>query len=220
MNSLPFDREALYFVIPLAIVAIILVIMGWPRTMGLAVALLLFVLFFFRDPERAIPSGEDLITAPADGQVVRIDTAYQSDDHPQGSVCVSIFLSIFNVHVQRAPMAGVVASKKYHPGKFLVAWDHKASEDNENNLTILYTKIGKVGVKQIAGIVARRIVTRVAVGQTLAKGDRIGLIRFGSRVDLILPPGAQIISKIGDKVNGGATVMARLPARAGNENVR
>ena len=217
---MPFDREALYFAIPLALAALLLLWLGWGKTALALTALLLFVLFFFRDPERVIPAGEDLITAPADGKVVKIDTAYESADHPKGSVSISIFLSIFNVHIQRAPMAGVVSEKRYHPGKFLVAWDHKASEDNEYNYTSIYTKIGKVGVKQIAGIVARRIVTRVNMSQTLEKGDRIGLIRFGSRVDLILPPGVQVISKIGDKVSGGSTVMARIPGRSGGDGAK
>ncbi|MDH4184945.1 MAG: phosphatidylserine decarboxylase family protein [Nitrospinota bacterium] len=209
---MPFDRECLLFVIPLALVAIVLLAFGLVKSAMVALGLAAFVLFFFRDPQRVIPADESLIISPADGRVIRIDTAYQSQDHPQGSVCVSIFLSIFNVHVQRAPIAGVVDSKKYHSGSFLAAWNHKASEDNEHNLTIFDTAIGKVGVKQIAGLVARRVVTRVSVGQALAKGEHIGLIRFGSRVDLILPPGMDLISKLGDKVKGGESVMARIPA--------
>ncbi|MDH5755127.1 MAG: phosphatidylserine decarboxylase family protein [Nitrospinota bacterium] len=210
---MPFDRECLLFVIPLTIAALALFLFGWAKPAWALVGLVAFVLFFFRDPSRVIPEDEDLIVAPADGKVIRIDPSYQNDDFPDGAVCVSIFLSIFNVHVQRSPIAGTVANKKYHKGSFLAAWDHRASEDNENNLTIFDTAIGKVGVKQIAGLVARRVVTRVSVGQTLAKGEHIGLIRFGSRVDLILPRNVELISKMGDKVSGGSSVMARIPVK-------
>ena len=211
---MPFDRECLLFVIPLAVVALALFLFGLAKPAWVFLALAAFVLFFFRDPARVIPADEDLIVAPADGKVIRIDSSYQNDDFPDGAVCVSIFLSIFNVHVQRSPIAGTVAGKKYNKGGFLAAWDHRASEDNESNLTIFDTAVGKVGVKQIAGLVARRVVTRVNVGQTLAKGEHIGLIRFGSRVDLILPRSVQLISKMGDKVSGGSTVMARIPVKA------
>ncbi|MDH5637521.1 MAG: phosphatidylserine decarboxylase family protein [Nitrospinota bacterium] len=211
---MPFDRECLLFVIPLVVVALALFLFGLAKPAWAVVALAAFVLFFFRDPSRVIPADEDLIVAPADGKVIRIDSSYQNDDFPDGAVCVSIFLSIFNVHVQRSPIAGTVATKKYNKGLYLAAWNHKASEDNESNLTIFDTSIGKVGVKQIAGLVARRVVTRVNVGQTLAKGEHIGLIRFGSRVDLILPQDVELVSKMGDKVSGGSTVMARIKVKA------
>ncbi|MDH5509660.1 MAG: phosphatidylserine decarboxylase family protein [Nitrospinota bacterium] len=211
---MPFDRECLIFFIPLAMVALALFLFGLAKPAWAFVALAAFVLFFFRDPSRVIPADEDLIVSPADGKVIRIDSSYQNDDFPDGAVCVSIFLSIFNVHVQRSPIAGTVANKKYNKGLYLAAWNHKASEDNESNLTIFDTSIGKVGVKQIAGLVARRVVTRVNVGQSLAKGEHIGLIRFGSRVDLILPRNVELLSKMGDKVSGGSTVMARIPVKA------
>ncbi|MBI4665008.1 MAG: phosphatidylserine decarboxylase family protein [Nitrospinae bacterium] len=207
--KLPIASEGLMFIIPLALLALFLLMLGWGKT-GVVVCLLLaFVVFFFRDPERVAPPGEGLILAPADGKVVKIDTAYQSPDHPKGSVCVSIFLSVFNVHVQRVPLAGKIVRKFYNKGKFLAAWDHKASLDNEQTLITMETAAGVIGVKQIAGLIARRIVTWVNVGQELAAGERFGLIRFGSRVDLIMPAGVEVVSKIGDNVAAGETVMAR-----------
>ncbi len=197
------------FLIPLGIAGIVFWAFDWEVLSWINAILFLFVAYFFRDPERVAPAGEDLFVAPADGKVVLIDTAYDSPDHPEGSVCVSIFLSVFNVHIQRIPVAGSLRRKFYNRGKFLAAWDHKASLDNEQNLIVLDTKFGAVGVKQIAGLIARRISCWKRVGDSLAKGDRFGLIRFGSRVDLILPPEMEIVSKIGDIVKGGETVMAR-----------
>ena len=140
---------------------------------------------------------------------ILINHDYPSPDHPDGCIGISIFLSIFNVHIQRVPLAGKVIRKWYNKGKFLAAWDHKASLDNEQSLIVLDTAIGPVGVKQIAGLIARRIATWPDEGQEVAAGERYGLIRFGSRVDLIVPKGIEIVCQIGDKVAGGITVMAK-----------
>jgi len=208
----PIAREGYQFVIPLALASALFLAVGWHTIGWIAVGLAAFCVYFFRDPERTPPEGDDLIIAPPDGKVVYIDTAYQSPDHPDGAVCVSIFLSIFNVHVQRLPFPGKVTRKFYNKGKFLAAWDHKASLDNEQVLLALDTSIGAVCVKQIAGLVARRIVCWAKVGDSMEKAERFGLIRFGSRVDLIMPPSVEIVSKIGDTVRGGETVMARAKA--------
>jgi len=206
------ERDSFRFLIPLIVGGQFLLVLGW-NTMALATgALALFVAYFFRDPDRDAPEGDELVVSPADGTVAKIDTSYKSQSHPDGAICVSIFLSIFNVHVQRSPMAATVTGKLYNKGRFMAAWNHKASHDNEQTLITLDTKIGKVGVKQIAGLVARRIVCRVDVGQRLEKGERLGLIRFGSRVDLIVPPGSEIVCKVGDKALGGQTVIARATA--------
>lgn len=207
--KLPFASDALRFLIPLAITCVVMFGIGFNAAGWVCVFLIIFVAYFFRDPVRIAPAGEDLLVAPADGKVIRIDKAYQSPDHPDGSVCISIFLSIFNVHIQRAPIAGKLIKKLYNKGKFMAAWNHKASQDNEHTLLTFDTDIGVVAVKQIAGFVARRIVCWVAPGHNLDKGERLGLIRFGSRVDLILPAGVEIICKIGDNAKGGETVMAR-----------
>ncbi len=206
---LPIERDGLRFIIPLFLLALLFFILQWTAIAVICAALLLFVIYFFRDPVRIAPVGEDLITSPADGTVAKIDPTFESSEHPDGAVCISIFLSIFNVHVQRSPIAGTVRKKFYNKGKFLAAWNHKASYDNEQTQVTLDTYIGPVSIKQIAGLVARRIVCRVKMGQDLAKGDYVGLIRFGSRVDLIVPAGTHLLCKVGDKVAGGETVMAR-----------
>lgn len=211
--KVPIDVDGFWFIVPLFAITVLFFVAGWTYPSWISVGLLLFVIYFFRNPERSGPSDEDLLLSPADGTVARIDTAYFSKDYPDGAVCISIFLSIFNVHVQRAPIAGEVIKKFYNSGKFLAAWNHKASMDNEQTQVILSTKIGPVGVKQIAGLVARRIVCRAKVGQTLNKGDRFGLIRFGSRVDLIVPANTIVVCKVGDKVKGGETVIARVGLR-------
>lgn len=215
--ALPIARDGYFFVIPLALAAVLFFAVGWAAVGWLILALAVFCVYFFRDPERTPPEGEDLIVAPADGKVVYIDTAYQSPDHPEGAVSVSIFLSIFNVHVQRIPLAGTVTRKFYNKGKFLAAWDHKASEDNEQVLMALDTAYGVFCVKQIAGLVARRVLCWARVGDALERGQRFGLIRFGSRVDLIMPPGMELLCKLGDKVKGGESVMARAPAVSAEE---
>ncbi len=209
--SMNIERDAFRFLIPLMIGGQFFIVFGWNTVALFTGGLILFVAYFFRDPDRSAPEGEELIVSPADGAVAKIDTSYKSQSHPDGAVCVSIFLSIFNVHVQRSPISGTVTGKFYNKGKFLAAWNHKASYDNEQTLVTLDTKIGKVGVKQIAGLIARRIVCRVDVGQRLDKGERFGLIRFGSRVDLIIPQGCEVACKVGDKVRGGRTVIAKAP---------
>lgn len=208
----PIASEGLMFIVPLAVVTLLLFALGFGKLAWFTLATTLFVVFFFRDPERAVPPGEGIIVAPADGKVVKIDPAYQIDEYPGGAVGVSIFLSVFNVHVQRTPLAGDVIRKTYNKGKFLAAWDHKASMDNEQTLITMNTQAGVIGVKQIAGLIARRIVNWTGAGQKLETGERFGLIRFGSRVDLIMKPGVEVTVKIGDRVTAGETVMARFTA--------
>ncbi|MBF0292072.1 MAG: phosphatidylserine decarboxylase family protein [Nitrospinae bacterium] len=208
----PIASEGLMFIVPLAVVTLLLFALGWGKLAWFTLALTAFVVFFFRDPERVTPPGEGIIVAPADGKVVKIDPAYQIDEYPGGAVGVSIFLSVFNVHVQRTPLEGDVIRKIYNKGKFLAAWDHKASMDNEQTLITMNTPAGVIGVKQIAGLIARRIVNWTSAGQKLETGERFGLIRFGSRVDLIMKPGVEVTVKIGDVVTAGETVMARFTA--------
>jgi phosphatidylserine decarboxylase len=171
--------------------------------------LLLFILFFFRDPERKIPDGEGLIVSPADGRVV--DVSETEDGYMGGRAKkVSIFLSVFDVHVNRIPAGGKIMLVKYFPGKFLAAWDHKASLENEQTHIGLDCGNFRLLVKQIAGLIARRVVWRVKEGDVCKRGDRFGLIKFGSRTDLLMPLEAEIKVKKGDKVNGGTSVVAAL----------
>lgn len=167
-----------------------------------------FVSFFFRDPERTIPQEPGLFVSPADGKVCLIT---EIDDPYCGQARqVSIFLNVFNVHVNRFPAAGEVELVKYHPGKFLAAWDHKASLDNEQSHVGINCGPYKILVKQIAGLIARRVVCKAVEGTTVARGNRFGLIRFGSRTDLLLPLDAEILVKVGDKVKGGSSIIAKM----------
>lgn len=178
-------------------------------TLGLA-----FVAYFFRDPERQAPGDETLVVSPADGRVLSIDEVTEPTVFQGQCRRVSIFLSVFNVHVQRAPLAGTVTHRSYRPGGYAVAWKPKASADNEQASLGLETKGGPVLVRQIAGLVARRIVTYPSEGDRIGRGERIGIIRFGSRVDLFIPLAWSVDCAVGDVVRGGATPVARVRAGA------
>jgi phosphatidylserine decarboxylase len=160
-----------------------------------------FCLYFFRDPERVAPPG-DLIVSPADGKIVSIRPGQQDTR-------VSIFLNIFNVHVNRTPIPGIVREVAYQRGKFLVASHEAASSENEQNTLLLEGLGSRVVCRQIAGLIARRIVCYKHPGDTLAAGERIGYIKFGSRVDVIFGPDWKLEAKMGDKVLGGRTILAR-----------
>jgi len=187
----------------------------WMQSLaGVLTILALFTIWFFRDPQRPIPDAPGLVVAPGEGRVILVGEA----DEPTyvGGRCrkVSIFLSIFDVHVQRAPVSGTVEHRSYKPGAYAVAWLDKASEDNEQASLGLATPHGRVLVRQIAGLVARRIVTDPAEGDRVERGQRIGLIRFGSRVDLFLPLEWEIACAVGDRARVGVTVLARHPVGA------
>lgn len=181
----------------------------WPAFV-LSVALLLFTLWFFRDPERAPPADPSALVAPADGRVADI----QTDE--DGTQTVGIFLSVFDVHVQRAPMDAVIADVRYERGRFLDARDPRASRENERRTLTMTTPDGyRVQVRQIAGWIARRIVGWKDAGQTVTRGERIGMIRFGSRVELTVPAGTAICVQTGQHVKGGTTIVARRPQPTG-----
>jgi len=169
-----------------------------------------FNFFFLRDPERDIPEGEDLILSPADGTVIKITEVEEPYYFKSRVKRVSIFLSVFNVHVNRIPVSGEVELVNYKPGKFLVAFDHKASEDNEQSIIGIKHKKGKLLFKQIAGIIARRIVYHVSEGDSVTAGDRFGLIRYGSRVDMFFPENVEIKVDIDDKVYGGESIIGEF----------
>jgi phosphatidylserine decarboxylase len=163
---------------------------------------------FFRDPDRTAPAVAGAVLAPADGRVMRVT---EIDDAWVGpAVRVSIFLSPLDVHVNRSPVAGLVEAVEYAAGRFLAAYRDEASELNERCTLALQSDTARVGVKQIAGVVARRIVCRVRKGDKLQAGERYGLIRFGSRTDLVMPKGTEIRVRVGDRVKGGETIMGVL----------
>jgi phosphatidylserine decarboxylase len=167
--------------------------------------LALFCLYFFRDPDRAIPPG-DVAVSPADGKVVAI-----RQESP-ALTRVSIFLNIFDVHVNRSPIAGTITSVQYQPGKFLVASREEASTQNEQNIITVRGRSTTVVFKQIAGLIARRVVCTKKPGDIVATGERIGLIKFGSRMDVLLGPEWEILAHVGDKVQAGSSLLARRRA--------
>jgi phosphatidylserine decarboxylase len=181
---------------------------GW---VWAAIPLLLaaFFLWFFRDPKREIPQGEGLVVSPADGKVTEVARIRT----PSGEkLRISIFLSVFNVHVNRSPVAGTLRKVSYQKGLYLNAMNPASAEKNEQNTAVVETDDGyEVSFKQIAGLLARRIVFRKREGERLERGERVGLIKFGSRTDLLLPANAEVLVKNGQRVKGGATVIARLP---------
>ena len=169
-----------------------------------------FVFYFFRDPEREHPTGDGFVLSPGDGKIIDIREVNESSFVEGPCRRITIFLSVFNVHVQRAPVSGSVAHRAYRPGEYAVAWHPKASEKNEQSSLGLVTQGQRVLVRQIAGLIARRIVTYPEEGEQIARGNRIGLIRFGSRVDLFIPLDWPLTCSVGDKAIGGSTVFARI----------
>ena len=167
----------------------------------LALALGAFIAFFFRDPKREISRNDNHIISPADGTVLEVS------EHG-GAKTIRIFLSVFNVHLQRAPVSGTIKNVEYKPGKFLPAMKPEAHVENEQNIITMETPKGNYVVKQIAGILARRVISWVKAGDSVALGQKIGFIKFGSQVDLTLPASADVKVKTGDKVRGGLTVLA------------
>ncbi len=208
--GIPVASEGWIFILPLVIVTVLLFILGWRYPGYTVLALTVFVLFFFRDPERAVPQGDNLVVSPADGRVIVVKDIFEPTYLKQDVKQISIFLSVFNVHVNRAPIGGSVETVKYNPGKFHVASVDKASLDNEQTAMVITQGGRKVLVKQIAGLIARRIVCYPKPGDSLSRGERYGLIRFGSRVDIFLPRDAELRVKVGDRVKGARDVIGVL----------
>jgi phosphatidylserine decarboxylase len=175
---------------------------------GICIFLGVFVLYFFRDPHRLIPEDLAAVVSPADGRVVEIvDEAWEGRPGRR----ISIFLAVWDVHVQRAPVAGAIRRVDYRPGKFFAAMRVRASVENEQNVFTISTPRGEIMFKQIAGWIARRVVSWKAVGDSVTRGERVGMIRFGSRVDVWLPPEAEITVRKGQHVAGGSDILARWP---------
>ncbi len=202
--------DAWRFFIPLVIAAGILLVLGFGTTSILLSLLALFVLFFFRDPERKIPEEPNLVVSPADGRVARIDRDWFDDTTGEKRIRLSIFLTVFNVHINRYPVSGKVVRKEIVPGKFLAAFNHLASEENSRSVVVIDSDYGKITVKQIVGLIARRIICNTEEGDTAVRGERYGLIRFGSRMDVTMPSGTELLVQKGDKVYGGSSAIARL----------
>lgn len=205
---IPVAAEGWPFIVPSIAASCILALMGW-RGAAAAVAVPgVLSLGFFRDPERAVPGVPGAVLAPADGKVMGI--AEVDDPFVGPAVRMSIFLSPLDVHVNRAPIAGVVRGVEYVPGRFLAAYRPEASEVNERCTVTLEGDSARVAVSQISGVLARRIVCRARPGDTLRAGERYGLIRFGSRTDLVVPRGTEIRVRVGDRARGGESIMGVL----------
>jgi phosphatidylserine decarboxylase len=173
--------------------------------------LTLWCIWFFRDPDRHIPEGENRVVCPADGKIIKIEEAPCPYLLEGNALKISVFMNVFNVHVNRMPLTGKIVGKQYHPGKFLGAYHDKASTDNEQTGVVVETNaMQKVLFVQIAGLLARRVVCRAQEGETLERGSRYGLIRFGSRVDVYLPLNTNVLVSLGQKVSAGSTILAEL----------
>ena len=200
-------RDGIYYALGMLLVAAVL---GWlTHSIFLAlipILLAAFFLWFFRDPERIVPSGAGLVISPADGKVTDVSLTQLN-----GTACtrISIFLNVFDVHVNRAPISGVIKSAVYKKGRLANAMNEASAEDNEQNIVTMEGEGMTVVFKQIAGLLARRIVFNHKPGETIARGQRVGLIKFGSRTDVIFPQPAEVQVKIGDRVKGGSSILAK-----------
>ena len=178
----------------------------FPIAGGILSLLLVFSLNFFRDPDRKIPEGKNIIISPADGKVTAV-TSIDDPDVGKNSKLVSIFLNVFDVHANRVPISGKVISVNRKPGQFVSAFRHDAADVNEQVTTLFETSLGAIKVKQIAGIIARRILCYAKIGEKMEKGERLGFIMFGSRTDVIFPPSVNVLVKVGQRVVGTETII-------------
>src|SRR5437773_9681945 len=203
-------KEGYYFGVPPLVLAGVSYLLHWYAAAAVLVFLALFIFSFFRDPERVIPAEAGAVVSPGDG---RVGVVREEENAGRPGKRVSIFLAVWNVHVNRAPAAGTITKLEYRPGKFLAAMRERASVENEQNVFTLSTDAGEMVFKQIAGLIARRVVSWKKAGEKVARGERIGLVRFGSRVDVWVPQEAEILVKLGENVKGGSSVLARWPAK-------
>lgn len=218
----PIHPEGYPFIGAFAFASLILLWI-WSPLGWVGVVLTVWCALFFRDPVRVTPTREGLVVAPADGRVSMITQTVPPPELGLGAaplLRISIFMSVFNCHVNRSPVAGRIERIAYRPGKFINAELDKASEDNERNSLVIVTPAGRIGVVQIAGLVARRIVSFVREGQSLVAGERFGLIRFGSRLDVFLPEGAKALVSEGQTAIAGETVLADFRVGDGGRTFR
>ena len=197
--------DAYRFVLPLMALAAVLYFIH-PMAALVPIALAGFVAYFFRNPVRAIPDRQNLVVSPADGKVVKVSPLPGADGNP-GGYGISIFLNIFDVHVNRAPIQGTLESLQYKRGRFKAAYDEEASRVNEQNIIVMRGQGIELTMKQVAGLIARRVICWKKPGQNLARGELFGLIRFGSRVEVLLPKKVRVLVKAGDRVKGGSSIL-------------
>ncbi len=204
----PIAKEGLPFIAGAAVLTLILGLFGWKIPTALGIILTLFIVYFFRNPERKIPRLQNVILSPVDGKIIEVGEAQERRFLSEKTMKVSIFMSLFDVHLNRSPVSGKILQIKYFPGEFYVADSEKASLRNEQNVVLMETEDPYYLVMvQIAGIVARRIVCYPKAGDLLKRGEIFGLIRFGSRVDLYLPLNVRLAVKVGQKVKAGESII-------------
>ena len=209
--GVPFAKEGFPFIGAAAGVTLFSGWLGWMPVAAVAAGLTLFVSWFFRNPARVIPEGPGLIVAPGDGKVIAIEEEFEPRYLKDRSLRVTIFLNVFDVHINRIPCEGVIEDVQYQPGLFLVASKPEATIKNEQNALMIQAASGaKVLCVQVAGLIARRIVCWVSPKDRAKLGERFGLIRFGSRMDTFLPIGTKLRVAVGDRVKGGATILGDL----------
>jgi len=211
-DRVPVAREGVPFVLSGVFVSVIFALLGWSVPSVIAVLLTLFCLYFFRDPERTFSTEHGAVVSPADGSVLSVRRGVEHQYYQGDCVRISIFMSLWDVHVNRFPVTGTVRSLHYRPGAFLAANLEKASTGNEQNAVVLETDDGrKLVVVQVAGLIARRIVCWASVGDRALQASRMGMIRFGSRVDLYVPRDFEPAVSSGSRVRAGETLLGRLP---------
>jgi len=207
----PIAVEGIPFVVIAGIITVLFYAAGLIIPAVLFTLVTLFVVWFFRNPERTVPPGDNNVISPADGKIIDIREVDEARILKKKMLKISIFMNLFNVHVNRSPCTGKVVDILYNPGKFVSANLDKASLENEQNAVVLETPAGeKIIFIQIAGLIARRIVCWLREGQYVKRGERFGLIRFGSRVDVYLPVGTDVSVSLGDKVKAGESILARM----------
>lgn len=210
-TAFPVARPGYRFIFAAVFATVILALTGVAALTLLALAATGFICWFFRDPDRPIPTADGAVVSPADGKIVAVGPVENSLRGNEPSIKISIFMSVFNVHVNRAPCSGTVDKILYYPGTFFSADLDKASEKNERNAVYIQTDNGKkICVVQVAGLVARRIICDVAEGETVEQGQRFGMICFGSRLDVYLPTDVQAAVSLGDKVKAGTSILAYM----------
>ena len=208
---LPIAMPGVKYVVAAILVTGMFFYFGYLKTGILALLITLFITWFFRDPERVVPEDSDLLVSPADGKVIVVEHTARCEYMDEPCQKVSIFMNVFNVHVNRIPFSGIIEKVQYHPGKFVNASFDKASVHNERNALVIKTDNGlRYVCVQIAGLIARRIVNCVKIREHVHRGDRYGMIQFGSRLDLYLPMGFEILVSLGDKTSAGSTIIGRM----------
>ena len=210
-SSTPVAMEGIPFILGGALLAVVLLLLHWLLPALAALVLTLFILYFFRNPQRTVPGDENAVLAPADGKVIYLGDAFE-EHLGKETTKISIFMSVFNVHINRVPVTGTVTDTFYIRGKFLEVRDERATFENEQKGLVLETAKGwKLVVVQVAGLIARRIVCYAEKGTPLVRGKRYGLIRFGSRLDVYLPKETVVRVKMGDTTVAGETILGILP---------